>query len=121
MGDEYMKMPLENIRILDLTQVIAGSYGSMILGDLGAEVIKIEPPSGDPIRDGAGHRIQGQRTSYLSFNRNKKSVVLMWQAQLSTTTYKGTSGNRQFRNVAGGQSDSVFKTQRTCKENVQIY
>lgn len=71
-----MEMPLENIRILDLTQVIAGSYGSMILGDLGAEVLKIEPPSGDPIRDGAGHRIQGQRTSYLSFNRNKKSVVL---------------------------------------------
>ena len=71
-----MKRPLDNIRTLDLTQVIAGSYGSLILGDLGAEVLNIEPPSGDPIRDGAGYRVQGQRTSYLSFNRNKRSVVL---------------------------------------------
>ena len=71
-----MNRPLEKIRILDLTQVIAGSYGAMILADLGAEVIKIEPPTGDIIRDGAGHRIGGERVGYLSFNRNKKSVVL---------------------------------------------
>jgi len=71
-----MKRPLEKIRILDLTQVIAGSYGAMILADLGAEVIKIEPPTGDIIRDGAGHRIGGERVGYLSFNRNKKSLVL---------------------------------------------
>ncbi len=71
-----MNRPLEEIRILDLTQVIAGSYGAMILADLGAEVIKIEPPTGDIIRDGAGHRVGGERVGYLSFNRNKKSVVL---------------------------------------------
>jgi CoA:oxalate CoA-transferase len=71
-----MNRPLEKIRILDLTQVIAGSYGAMILADLGAEVIKIEPPTGDIIRDGAGHRVGGERVGYLSFNRNKKSVVL---------------------------------------------
>ncbi len=75
-GTEKMSRPLEKIRILDLTQVIAGSYGSMILADLGAEVIKIEPPTGDLIRDGAGKRVQGERVGYLSFNRNKKSVVL---------------------------------------------
>ena len=71
-----MDRPLEKIRILDLTQVIAGSYGAMILADLGAEVVKIEPPTGDIIRDGAGHRVGGERVGYLSFNRNKKSVVL---------------------------------------------
>ncbi len=68
--------PLKGLRILALENYIAGPYGSMILGDLGAEVIKIEPPSGDLSRSFAGPDYKGEGFYYLAFNRNKKSVVL---------------------------------------------
>lgn len=71
-----IKRPLEAIRVLDLSQMIAGPYGSQILGDLGAEVIKVEPPNGEAMRHGAGYSIQGERAVFLSFNRNKKGIVL---------------------------------------------
>lgn len=68
--------PLKGLRILALENYIAGPYGSMILGDLGAEVVKIEPPSGDLSRSFAGPDHKGELFYYLAFNRNKKSVVL---------------------------------------------
>ena len=71
-----MEMPLAKIRVLDLTQVQAGTYGSMILGDLGAEVIKIEPPRGDFTRGFPFYGHKGESYYYLAFNRNKKGMVL---------------------------------------------
>ena len=68
--------PLNGLRILALENYIAGPYGSMILGDLGADVIKIEPPSGDLSRSFAGPDHKGEVFYYLAFNRNKKSIVL---------------------------------------------
>ncbi|RLC73043.1 MAG: CoA transferase [Chloroflexi bacterium] len=68
--------PLAGIRVLALESYIAGPFGSMIMGDLGAEVIKVEPPSGDPARHFAGPGHRGEVFYYLAFNRNKKSVVL---------------------------------------------
>src|SRR5262245_45036362 len=69
--------PLEGIRVLDLTRVLSGPYCTMMLGDLGAEVIKIERPGeGDDTRAFA-HPFQGDQAAYfLSFNRNKKSITL---------------------------------------------
>ena len=69
--------PLESIRIVDLTRVVSGPYCAMQLGDLGAEVIKIERPgSGDDSRAFAPP-YQGSESAYfLSINRNKKSVTL---------------------------------------------
>ncbi len=66
------KLPLEGIRVIEFTHMVMGPTCGMILADLGAEVIKIEPPGGDKTRELPGLGIGFFR----SFNRNKKSVVL---------------------------------------------
>jgi CoA:oxalate CoA-transferase len=71
-----MAGPLSGYRILDLSRAIAGPYGAMILGDLGAEVIKIEPPGGEVSRVFPGPNHQGESFYYMSFNRNKKALTL---------------------------------------------
>ncbi len=69
-----MDLPLFGIRVIELGQVIAGTYGNMILADLGAEVIKVEPPRGDMGRSNAVAYLRGESGLYLALNRNKKSV-----------------------------------------------
>jgi CoA:oxalate CoA-transferase len=72
-----MPLPLEGIRVLDLSILLAGPFGTMILGDLGADVIKIErPPKGDSSRYMPPHFVGGESAYYLSMNRNKKSMTL---------------------------------------------
>lgn len=71
-----MAAPLEGIRVLDLTQVLFGPYATMLLSDLGAEVIKIERPEVGDIARGNGPVVRGQSTYFLSLNRGKKSVTL---------------------------------------------
>ena len=64
------------MRVLDLTRVLAGPFFSMILGDMGAEVIKIEEPGkGDDTRSWPPF-VSGEATYFMSVNRNKKSVTL---------------------------------------------
>jgi CoA:oxalate CoA-transferase len=71
-----LKKPLDGIRVVDLTRVLSGPFCSMLLGDMGAEVIKIEPPGkGDPVRE-QGTLKDGLSWYFASFNRNKKSVTL---------------------------------------------
>lgn len=72
---EPVKGPLHGIRVIDLTRVLSGPFCTMILGDLGADVIKIEPPKGDPVR-GQGTMTAGLSGYFAGFNRNKRSVVL---------------------------------------------
>lgn len=68
---------LEGIRVVDLTQFLSASYCGQILGDLGAEVIKIErPESGEVYRTYGPKFIGGEATSYLTVNRNKKSLAV---------------------------------------------
>jgi len=71
-----MTGPLDGIRILDLTQVLFGPFATMLLSDLGAEVIKIERPEVGDIARGNGPVVRGQSTYFLSLNRGKKSVTL---------------------------------------------
>src|SRR5215510_1055951 len=69
--------PLEGIRVVDFSRVIAGPMCTQILSDMGAEVLKIEnPDGGDDTRKGAGPRAAGESHFYMTFNRGKKSVVL---------------------------------------------
>ena len=71
-----MKQALDNIKILDLTRVLAGPYATMILADMGADVIKIEmPETGDDSR-GYGPYINNESAYFMSINRNKRSMTL---------------------------------------------
>src|SRR3954452_17808758 len=74
--------PLSGIRVVDCSTVLAGPYATMLLADLGADVIKVEPPDGDATRGWGppwvGEEADGSRTAayYLAVNRNKRSIRL---------------------------------------------
>ena len=68
--------PLDGLLIADFSRVLAGPYGTMLLGDLGATVIKVESPSGDDTRTWLPPDRNGVATYYLAINRNKRSIVL---------------------------------------------
>nr|XP_021559393.1 succinate--hydroxymethylglutarate CoA-transferase [Neomonachus schauinslandi] len=69
--------PLEGVKILDLTRVLAGPFATMNLGDLGAEVIKVERPgAGDDTRTWGPPFVGTESTYFLSVNRNKKSIAV---------------------------------------------
>lgn len=72
-----MAGPLQGIRVLDLTRILSGPFATMILGDLGAEVIKVEHPAGGDGARGNGPFLDGGYSSYfMSINRSKKSLTL---------------------------------------------
>jgi crotonobetainyl-CoA:carnitine CoA-transferase CaiB-like acyl-CoA transferase len=76
MPDENNSLPLRGLKVIDFTRILAGPLCTMLLGDMGAEVIKIEDPRhGDDTRDWAPF-VGGWSTYYLSVNRNKKSVAV---------------------------------------------
>jgi CoA:oxalate CoA-transferase len=71
-----MNLPLENIKVIDLSRVLAGPYGTMVLADLGADVLKIEmPKTGDDSR-AFGPYVNNESAYFMSLNRNKKSLTL---------------------------------------------
>jgi crotonobetainyl-CoA:carnitine CoA-transferase CaiB-like acyl-CoA transferase len=75
--EEHNMKPLEGIKVLDMTRVLAGPYCTMILADMGAEVIKVEQPGkGDDTRQFGPPFQDGESAYFLSINRNKKSITL---------------------------------------------
>ncbi|MYG81792.1 MAG: CoA transferase [Gemmatimonadetes bacterium] len=68
--------PLTGIRVADFSQNLAGPFAAQILGDLGADVIKVEPPGGDPARQWGPPFVGGQSALFQVVNRNKRSVIL---------------------------------------------
>ena len=94
-----MSLPLSGVRILDLTLIMAGPYCTLILGDLGAEVIKIEKPGiGESSREMPPHFFEGQSAYFIAMNRNKKSMTL---------DLKSEAGKRIFYDLAK-KSDVVI-------------
>ena len=71
-----MSGPLAGIRVLEVGHMLAGPYCGLLLADLGAEVIKIEPPEGDIARRVSPHQVGPHNTYFASLNRSKKSVVI---------------------------------------------
>ncbi len=71
-----MSGPLAGVRIVDITTVVMGPFATQILGDLGAEIVKIETPDGDNVRHVGPMRNPGMGHMFLHLNRNKKSMVL---------------------------------------------
>lgn len=71
-------LPLSGVRVLDVSQVMAGPYCCMLLADLGADAIKIEPPgTGDQTRGAMGLKMKGSDSmGFLNMNRNKRSLTL---------------------------------------------
>src|SRR5258706_14741857 len=68
-------MHLQGVRVVDLTRILSGPFCTLMLADMGADVIKVEPPEGDPLR-AQGAMVEGLSWYYAAFNRNKRSMAL---------------------------------------------
>jgi len=77
-------VPLSGIRVVDLTRILAGPFCTMLLADMGAEIVKVETPDGDPLR-GQGVIRDGLSWYFAAFNRNKKSVMLNLRSEAGRT------------------------------------
>ena len=85
-----MGSALQNIRIVDLTQHLAGPFCTMLLADMGAEVYKVEPPWGDASRASAQYpTVKGQNSYFMFVNRNKKSIALDLKSEKGVEVLKG--------------------------------
>jgi len=81
--------PLNGIRVLDLSRVLAGPYCTMVLGDLGAEVIKVEAPEGDETRGWGPPFTGGESAYYLCVNRNKRGMVVDFKTEEGREILRG--------------------------------
>lgn len=87
-GEVVVDRALDGIRVLDLSRVYAAPAGSMILADLGADVIRIESPMGtDSMRDW-GPFVNGHSSYYFTANRNKRSITLNLKSHEGLTIFK---------------------------------
>ena len=100
-------LPLDGVRVVDLTTVVSGPYGTLLLADYGADVVKVEAPTGDLARD-LGPRVNpGMGAVFLSCNRGKRSVVL---------DLKSANGRAQLKHLADWADVVVHNMRRDAAE-----
>ncbi|MBN8930123.1 MAG: carnitine dehydratase [Rhodospirillales bacterium 69-11] len=98
--------PLVGLKVLEIGHYIAGPFCTRILADLGAEVVKIEPPGGDPIR-GWGAAIDGHPVWFSIHGRNKKSVVLDLKRERDTVLALAAKADVLVENLRAGQLERL--------------
>src|SRR3954454_2105564 len=100
--------PLSGLTIIDLTRVLAGPYCTMLLADLGARVIKIEPPQGDDSRH-YGPFINGRSGYFTALNRGKESIALDLKAEADRTIFEQLLGKADVlvENYRGGTMEKL--------------
>ena len=86
-----MSKPLAGIRILDLTHMLSGPYGAMILADVGADTIKVEPLAGEGTRKllaaDPANSLEGMGAYFITLNRNKRSVAIDLKSALGLAQF----------------------------------
>src|SRR5262249_4619532 len=82
-------LPLRHLRVLEVSQIMAGPFCSMLLGDMGADVIKVEPPgSGDQSRGAMGFKLKGNDSlGFIAMNRNKRSLTLNLKSEAGRAVF----------------------------------
>ncbi|CAA9467591.1 MAG: L-carnitine dehydratase/bile acid-inducible protein F [uncultured Rubrobacteraceae bacterium] len=114
--DDGPKLPLEGVKVLDLSRVLAGPYATMVLGDLGADVLKVEHPErGDDTRHWgppfAGDEEHGESAYFLSVNRNKRSIGV---------DLKDQKGLERVRKLAAGADVVIENWRRGALEKLGL-
>ena len=100
--------PLAGIKVIDQTQALAGPYCAMMLGDLGADVTKIERPGvGDQSRQWGPPYIGDQSTYYLAANRNKRGIVLDHKSEDGRTVLKRLAARAEAAAVGLGEAEGL--------------
>ena len=84
-----MTLPLSHLKVLDVSQVMAGPFACMLLGDMGADVVKVEPPgTGDQTRRAMGFRLKGADSGgFLALNRNKRSIEVDLKSEAGRSVF----------------------------------
>ncbi len=104
-----MTLPLEGLIVLDLTRVLVGPYATMILADMGADVIKIEMPgTGDDARAYPPH-VNGESAYFMSLNRNKRGMTLNLKSEAGKEVLRGpgTQSRHPGRELSAGHDGEV--------------
>ena len=112
------ELPLADIRVLELTTTVLGPYTCQLLGDLGADVIKIEVPGGDATRDIGPMRSPKMGAVFLGSNRNKRSVVLNLKTERGASAlWKLIEGADVFvHNMRAKKIGSSHKCMHGCRQ-----